>query len=96
MIPILTNATNTVGLVDMDNPKPDFIGEFDPLLLKQWADMVYEQFGNDVVYLAIHKSKDPMNTARCLSAASEHGDSIQAMVCGVDCDDVIKPGGKGE
>lgn len=95
MIPLSTNATNTVGLVDTNNPKADFIGEFNPLLLKQWVDMLMEHMGDeDVVYLAVHKSEDPMITSRVLSAAVEHGDEIQVMVVGTDCDDVAKPGGR--
>ena len=91
MTPLFTNTTNTVGLVDMNNPKDHFIGEFSPLLLKQWADMVYENFQNeDVVYLAIHPNQDPMNTAKVLAAAAEHGDEIQVVVCGTDCNDVVK------
>ena len=93
MIPLSTNATNTVGLVDSYNPKEDFIGEFDPVLLKQWVDLITDTFSaEDVVYLSIHKSTDPMNTARVLSAAAEYGDELQVMVCGVDNDDVIKKG----
>jgi hypothetical protein len=89
MIPISTNASNTVGLVDMNNPKDNFIGEFSPLLIKQWADMVCENFvGEDVVYLAIHKH--PVKSYRILSAASEHGDEIQVVVCGTDCDDIME------
>ena len=94
MIPISTNQSNTVGLVDMNNPKDHFIGEFDPNLLKMWAEQVAEIFaGEDCVYLSIHKHEDLMNTARVLSAASEYGDSIQVVVCGLDCDDVVKKGG---
>ena len=89
MTPLFTNTTNTVGLVDMNNPKDHFIGEFSPLLLKQWADMVLENFPDeDVVYLAIHPNQDPMVTTKVLSAASEHGDEIQVVVGGTDCDDV--------
>jgi hypothetical protein len=94
MIPISVNSTNTVGLVDSYNPKEDFVGEFDPVLLKQWAELVVETFtGEDVVYLSVHKNPDPMNTTRVLSASIEHGDEIQVMVCGTDCDDVVKKGG---
>jgi hypothetical protein len=93
MIPISTNQSNTIGLVDMNNPKSHFIGEFDPTLLKMWAEQVAETFaGEDCVYLSIHKHEDRMNTARILAAAAEHGDSIQVVVCGVDCDDVVKKG----
>ena len=93
MTPLSINASNTVGLVDMSNPKEDFIGEFDPVLLKQWAERVLENFaGEDVVYLSIHKNSDSMITARCLAASIEHGDEVQVIVCGADCDDVIKKG----
>jgi hypothetical protein len=88
---ILSNPSNTVGLIDMHNPKPDFILEVDPLLLKQWADMVHEQFGGeDVVYISVHNHPDPANTTRHMSASAEYGDSLQVVVCGTDCDDVVK------
>lgn len=94
MIPISTNATNTIGLIDMHNPKEDFIMTAEPHLLKQWAEMVLEQFeGDDCVYLSVHKNHDPMVTARVLCAASEHGDELQVVLCGTDNDDVVKKGG---
>lgn len=94
---ILSNASNTVGLISMHNPKDHFIAEINPLLLKQWAEMVYEQFPDeDVVYISLHAHPDPMNTARHLAAAAEYGDELQVMVCGCDCDDVVKKGGKKE
>jgi hypothetical protein len=90
---IIQNESNTVGLVNMANPKEAFIAEVDPVLLKQWAEMVAEQFaGEDVVYLAVHKHPDPHNTTRHLSAASEHGDELQVVLCGTDCDDVVRGG----
>lgn len=90
---ILSNESHTVGLVDMPNPKDAFIAEVDPLLLKQWAEMVHEQFqAEDVVYLSVHKHQDPMNTTRHLSAAAEHGDELQVVLCGTDCDDIFKRG----
>jgi hypothetical protein len=93
MTPLSINASNTIGLVDMHNPHEDFVMEIDPSLLKAWADMVADNFtGEDVVYLAVHKLDDPMQTARCLSASAEYGDEIQVMVCGTDCDDVVKKG----
>ena len=88
---ILSNDSKTVGLIIMNNPKESFIAEIDPLLLKQWAEMVYEQFGaEDVVYISVHKHLDPMNSTRHLSASSEHGDELQVVVCGTDCDDIMK------
>ena len=88
---ILKNESGTVGLVDMHNPKDRFVMEVDPFLLKQWAEMVHEQFaGEDVVYLSIHPHKDPANTTKHLSASAEYGDSLQVIVCGTDCDDVPK------
>jgi uncharacterized membrane protein len=95
MIPINTNATGTVGLVEMNNPKSHFMMEVNPVLLKQWADAVMENLGTeDVVYLSVHRHTDPMNTARILSASAEYGDEIQVVVCGTDCDDVVKRGEK--
>lgn len=94
MTPISTNATNTVGLVDMHNPKEDFIMSVNPLLLKQWADMVLEHFaGENHVYLSVHKNRDPMVTAKVLCAASEYGDELQVALCGTDNDDVVKKKG---
>ena len=96
LIPISTNSTNTVGLVDMNNPKEDFIMTVNPLLLKHWAEMVMENFaGEDCVYLSVHKNHDPMVTARVLCAAAEHGEELQVVVCGTDNDDVVKKGGRG-
>lgn len=93
---IKANPSNTVGLVKFYNPKENFIMEISPLLLKQWADMVFDEFTfESVVYLSVHKSEDPMTTARCLSASKEYGDETQVSVCGPDNDDVIKPGGRG-
>lgn len=95
LILILSNESHTVGLVEMNNPKDAFIAEVDPLLLKQWAEMVLEQFPNEsVVYLSVHKHPDPMNTTRHISAAAEHGDELQVVLCGTDCDDVMKRGKK--
>lgn len=89
LVPLDINITQSVGLVDFYNPKDHFIGEFDPKLLKQWMDKIMEYFQDeDVVYLAIHPSCDPLKTAKILSASSEHGDSIQVVICGTDCDDV--------
>jgi len=88
---ILSNESKTVGLIDMYNPKEHFILEVDPLLLKQWGEMVYEQFqGEDVVYISVHPHPDKMNTTKHMSAAAEYGDSLQVVVCGTDCDDVVK------
>lgn len=84
---ILSNESKTIGLVEMNNPKDHFVCEVDPLLLKQWAEMVYDQFsGEDVVYLAVHKHPD--NSSRVLTASMEHGDELQVVVCGTDCDDI--------
>lgn len=86
---ILSNPSRTVGLVIMNNPKSDIIAEVNTLLLKQWAEMVHEQFGNEeVVYIAMHRHTDPKNTARILTASAEHGDELQVIVCGTDCDDI--------
>jgi len=94
MTPISTNATNTVGLVDMHNPCEHFIGEFEPKLLLAWAQQVAEMYaGEDCVYLSIHPSEDLMVTAKVLAAASEYGESLQVAVCGTDCDDVVKKKG---
>lgn len=92
---ILQNESGTVGLVNIANPKEAFVAEVDPLLLKQWAEMVYEQFPDeDAVYISVHKHADPHNTTRHLSAASEYGDELQVLLCGTDCDDVVKGGKK--
>lgn len=87
-----SNTTNTVGVVDVYNPKDHFIGEFDPVLLLDWAKKIVDVLGPDEqVYLALHPSKDPNNnTSRFLAASAEHGDSLQVIVAGVDCDDVLK------
>lgn len=86
---ILTNASHTVGLVMMYNPKDKFVAEVNPLLLKQWAEMVHEQFcKEDVVYLAIHDHPDPNNTTKHISASAEYGDELQVVLCGTDCDDI--------
>lgn len=87
-----SNITQTVGLIDAYNPKDHFIGEFDPVLLLEWAQKVLDTYGpDDAVYIALHPSKDPNNnTSRFLAASAEHGDSIQVMLAGVDCDDVLK------
>lgn len=91
-----SNPTHTVGIVSMYNPKESFVAAVNPLLLKQWADLVYEEFpDDDVVYISVHKHPDPMNTTRHLSATEEYGDELQVMLCGCDCDDVVKKGGKG-
>jgi hypothetical protein len=86
---VLSNESRTVGLVIMHNPKPDVIAEVDTLLLKQWAEMVHEQFGSEeVVYLALHKHPDPNNTTRVLTASAEHGDELQVVLCSTDGDDI--------
>ena len=86
-----TNSTNTVGLVRTGNPKPDFIGEFTPALIKEWADEIVLHMGEeDVVYLSVHKNPDPTVSARTLCAAAEHGGEVQVMVCGVECNDIPK------
>ena len=93
---IQSNPTGTVGIISMYNPKDAFIAEVNPLLLKQWAELVYEQFQfDDVVYISLHKHPDSMNTVRHLSATEEFGDEVQVVLCGTDCDDVVKKGGVG-
>lgn len=90
---LIANASNTVGLIMAYNPKQDFVAEVNPLLLKQWAEMVYEQFGEeDVVYVSVHRHPDVLNTARQISAASEYGDDLRVVVCGTDCNDIEAKG----
>lgn len=88
------NPDSTVGLTDFNNPKSDYIGKFNPVLLKEWVEMILDTFGDDYVYLAVHKSEDPTVTARVLTAADEYGDPLQVAVCGMEDDDEIKKGGK--
>lgn len=93
MIPLTTNASETVGVIDAYNPKEDFVMEAKPNLLKEWVDELLTHFGSeDVVYLSIHKHEDPMETTRCLTASADYGGSVQVMIIGTDCDDVIRRG----
>ena len=93
MIPLTTNPDGTVGVIDAYNPKDDFILEVNPRLLKEWSDEIMTHLGSeDVVYLSVHKHEDPMETTRCLTASAEYGGSLQVMVIGTDCDDVIRRG----
>jgi len=89
------NDTATVGVIKSYNPKEDFVMEVKPSLLKEWAGEIITHLGTeDVIYLSVHRHTDPMNTARILSASAEYGDEIQVVVCGTDCDDVVKRGEK--
>ena len=89
LTPLSSNPTGTVFMVQQDNPKADFAGQFRPSLLKEWAEEVLQNFGDeDVVYLYIHPSGNP-DTARFVSASMEHGAELQICVAGVDNDDVI-------
>jgi len=91
LTPLTTNPTKTVFMVQVDNPTSDFVGQFSPSVLKEWADQVLEKFGDeDVIYLYSHPSGEPTNTARYLSASMEHGGELQVCCAGVDNDDVLK------
>lgn len=92
---LIFNPDSTVGLADFNNPKSDYIGKFNPKLLKEWAELILDTFGDDYVYLAVHKNLDPMVTARVLTAADEYGDPLQVAVCGMEDEDEIKAGGRG-
>lgn len=95
MIPIIQNPSQTVGLMDGDNPKEDFHGTFNPLLLKEWIESIIEHFGSDdSVCIAFHSknspcSADPNCTAVMLAASTEVCDSLQVCVCGYNNDDEL-------
>jgi len=91
LCPLISNPEKTVFMIQDENPTADFIGEFSPKFLKEWAEQVLANFGNeDPVYLYSHKSGSDDVTARYLSASMEHGGELQVCCAGVDNDDVIK------
>ncbi len=87
---ILSTPDQTIGLCETFNNTEDFIGEFHSSKLKTWIDWVLQNYGDTVVYLYSHHNANPESTARLLSASVEHGDRMQVVVCGVDCDDVVE------
>jgi hypothetical protein len=89
--PLSSNPSKTVFVLQADNPTSDFIGQFSPSILKEWAESILESFGDeDAVYLYSHSSGNEETTARYLSASMEHGGELQVCCAGVDNDDVIK------
>ena len=83
MLSVLShNEPKTVGLVEGDNPIADFICEFDPIALKEWAKQIIEHFGDEKpVFISVHPST-VVNT-NALSASDSLGDSLQVMVVGL-------------
>lgn len=90
VIPILSTSDQTIGLCENFNDTEDFIGEFQASKLKTWSEWILQNYGDAVVYLYSHHNANPESTARIVSASVEHGDRVQVVVCGVDCDDVVK------
>jgi len=84
MLTVLShNPDKTVGLCEGDNPKSFYIGAFNPLLLKEWIDLVLETYGPDnIIFLSQHPSAECTGVALC--AASEYCDSLQVVVTGLD------------
>lgn len=78
------NQNHTVGLCDAPNSKSDFVGYFNPVLLKEWITEIINQFGTEPVYLYSHKSSDVNITARNLAAADEPVGELQVCVTGID------------
>jgi len=100
MIPIIENPQHTVGLLDGENPKEDFVGTFNPVFLKEWAEMIIMQFGaEEAVCIAFHKKQspceaDPNCTAVMLAASTELCDSLQVCVAGYSNDEELGVGRK--
>lgn len=90
LTPLSSNQQKTVFMIQDDNPMVDFIGQFSPSVLREWAEQILLCFGDeDPVYLYSHHSGHDDETARYLSASIEHGGELQVCCAGVDNDDVI-------
>ena len=88
MITLLSsNPDKTVFVASAENNKEDFIGQFNPYLLKEWVERIIEAHGDEVVYLYSHRAS-VTTTAKFLSASLEHGGEKQVCCAGVDNDDV--------
>ena len=85
-----SNPKHTVGIVNGTNPISDYIGKYNPVLLKEWLELVIENFGSEPVYLSSHKSIDPDNSAHILSVSDEYCDEVQVCVTGLEHDIKLK------
>jgi len=100
MIPIIENPQHTVGLMDGENPKADFIGTFNPVFLKEWAEMIIREFGSEeAVCVSVHRNHvpstaDPNCTAAMLAVSTELCDSLQVCVAGYNNDEELGVGKK--
>ena len=87
LTPRTANPENTVGLCSGKTPETEFMGQFDTVLLVEWAERLLATFGPGQVCLYSHKSEVKDTTARLLLAALKHEDDLFVFCAG--CDDEV-------
>ncbi len=81
------NTEQTIALCTGYNNKADFIGLFNPKMLRDFAQTILDNFGEEPVYMYSHYSKSC--TARALSASQTYGDEIQIGLSGMTTDNIV-------
>jgi hypothetical protein len=90
LTPLSSNPENTVGICESKIPHSEYIGKFDAWFLKDFAELIIQNYGGIQVYLYCHKSDDTVTTAKALCASSELGEGVAVVVLGVEDKEDLK------
>jgi hypothetical protein len=80
------NTEKTIAFCTGYCNKADCIGKFNPKMLRDFAQVILDNFGEEPVYLYSHYSTTC--TARALSATVEFGDDMQIGLAGIETGDL--------
>lgn len=92
---IEANRERTVGICDdLKNTDENFIGEFNPVILLEWAQRIAEEYkGHDVIFMYSHRHPKVDYPAWMLAASDEKNGEIAVCVSGTT-PDIDKAGNK--
>jgi hypothetical protein len=85
MIPLqfLDSPKNLIAICDGKGNNPIFVGCFNPILLRNWAQHIVDNFGEDTVFLYSSKGSLDGKPVRALTAAIGPDDALFIAVPGI-------------